>query len=94
MGSEQAARTMATVMREAMVRKGREVDEEYLDKLQGQIVDNFESQMDVFTTSAQVLDDAVIDPRETRAVLAFVLSVCRVAEQKKPQPMQFSVARP
>jgi geranyl-CoA carboxylase beta subunit len=94
MGSEQASRTMATVMREAMVRKGREVDEEYLDKLQGQIVDNFESQMDVFTTSAHVLDDAVIDPRETRAVLAFVLSVCRTAEQKKPHPMQFSVARP
>jgi len=41
-----------------------------------------------------VLDDGVIDPRETRAVLSFVLSVCRDAAAKHPQPMQFSVARP
>jgi geranyl-CoA carboxylase beta subunit len=41
-----------------------------------------------------LLDDGVIDPRDTRAVLAFVLAVCREAEHRQPQPLQFAVARP
>jgi geranyl-CoA carboxylase beta subunit len=93
MGSEQAARTMTTVTHESMKRKGR-VDTDRLADLERRIVENFERQMDVFTTSAHVLDDGVIDPRETRAVLSFVLSVSRDAAAKHPQPMQFSVSRP
>jgi len=41
-----------------------------------------------------VLDDAVIDPRDTRAMLSEVLSICREAEAREPQRVQFSVARP
>lgn len=58
------------------------------------IIDRFDSQMSVFTTSARLLDDGVIDPRDTRAVLSKVLSICRDAELREPQKMQFSVARP
>ena len=50
--------------------------------------------MSVFATSARVLDDGVIDPRDTRAVLSMVLSICRDADAREPQAMQFSVARP
>jgi geranyl-CoA carboxylase beta subunit len=94
MGGEQAAQTMAIVTEAAMKRKGAEVDRDQLDKLQRKIVDNFDSQMDVFTTSALLLDDGVIDPRDTRSVLSYVLSICREAEARKPHAMQFSVARP
>jgi geranyl-CoA carboxylase beta subunit len=94
MGGEQAAQTMAIVTEAAMKRKGAEVDHAQLDKLQRKIVDNFDSQMDVFTTSALLLDDGVIDPRDTRPVLSYVLSICREAEARKPHAMQFSVARP
>jgi geranyl-CoA carboxylase beta subunit len=94
MGGEQAAQTMAIVTEAAMKRKGAEVDHEQLDKLQRKIVDNFDSQMDVFTTSALLLDDGVIDPRDTRTVLSYVLSVCREAQVRQPHAMQFSVARP
>jgi geranyl-CoA carboxylase beta subunit len=58
------------------------------------IIERFDSQMSVFTTSAMLLDDGVIDPRDTRAVLAQVLAVCREAQAREPQKMQFSVARP
>ncbi len=77
-----------------MKRSGRDADGDQLADMERRITDNFERQMDVFTTSAHVLDDGVIDPRETRAVLSLVLSVCRDAELKDPQGMQFSVARP
>ncbi|SFV12401.1 acyl-CoA carboxylase subunit beta [Pseudoduganella namucuonensis] len=93
MGGEQAAQTMVIVTEAAMKRKG-EVDHGKLESLRRKIVDNFDRQMDVFTTSAHVLDDGVIDPRDTRSILSYVLSICREAQQREPHAMQFSVARP
>ena len=94
MGGEQAARTMAIVTEAAMKRNGGAVDQAKLDELQANIIDRFDRQMSVFVTSAQVLDDGVIDPRDSRAVLAKVLAICRQAQARQPQAMQFSVARP
>ncbi|WP_295541500.1 carboxyl transferase domain-containing protein [uncultured Pseudacidovorax sp.] len=94
MGGEQAARTMANVTEAAMRRKGLEPDAARLDEMQRRIVERFDSQTSVFATSARLLDDGVIDPRQTRAVLAEVLAICREAELRQPQAMQFGVARP
>ena len=94
MGGEQAAKTMAIVTEAAMMRKNGEVDQAKLDDLQQRIIDRFDRQMSVFVTSALLLDDGVIDPRDTRAMLGRLLSICRDAEARKPQKMQFSVARP
>ena len=94
MGGEQAAETMAIVTAAGMRRKGGAVDQAKLDEMKQRIIERFDRQMSVFVTSAQLLDDGVIDPRDTRAVLATVLAVCREAEARKPQPMQFAVARP
>ena len=94
MGGEQAAQTMVNVTEAAMKRKGAEVDRDKLAELERRIIDRFDSQMSVFTTSAHLLDDGVIDPRDTREVIAQVLSICRDAELRQPQTMQFSVARP
>jgi geranyl-CoA carboxylase beta subunit len=93
MGGEQAAQTMRIVTEAGMRRKG-EVDTAKLDALEQRIVERFDSQMSVFRTSALLLDDGVIDPRDTRAVLAQVLAICREAQARQPQAMQFSVARP
>ena len=94
MGGEQAAKTMAIVTEAAMQRKGGVVDQSVLDDLQQRIIDRFDRQMSVFVTSAHVLDDGVIDPRDTRAVLAKTLAICREADARQPHEMQFSVARP
>jgi len=94
MGGEQAARTMSIVAEAGMKRKGGEVDRAALDALEAQIVERFESQTSAFWTSARLLDDGVIDPRDTRAVLAEVFGICREAAAHEPQRMQFSVARP
>jgi geranyl-CoA carboxylase beta subunit len=83
MGAEQAARTMGNVMR-AQAGKGRSIDETQIEALEQRIVENFERQMDVFATSAHLLDDGVLDPRDTRGVLGLVLAVCREAERRTP----------
>ncbi len=93
MGAEQAAGTMVQVTAAAMKRRG-EVDEAKLDALRQQIVERFERQMSVFATSALLLDDGVIDPRDTRAVLAQTLAICREGDARAPQRTMFGVARP
>jgi geranyl-CoA carboxylase beta subunit len=94
MGAEQAATTMALVAEAGMRRKQQPVDAGRIEALKKAIVDTFERQTSVFAPSALLLDDGVIDPRDTRAVLACVLEVCRDAAARSPRPMQFGVARP
>ena len=93
MGGEQAARTMQIVAEAGMARKGITPDPVQMQAQFDQIVNVFESQADAFHTSGLVLDDGVIDPRDTRAVLAFCLDTCAEAAAREPRPMQFGVAR-
>ena len=62
MGGEQAAETMAIVTEAAAVRRGKPIEQEKLEAMKAQIIGVFDGQMDVFSTSARVLDDGVIDP--------------------------------
>src|SRR5262245_20112927 len=94
MGGEQAAQTMAIVTESAAARRGRPIEKAKLNALKTQIIDVFAGQMDIFATSARVLDDGVIDPRDTRKILSETLAMCREADARRPQRMQFSVARP
>lgn len=94
MGGEQAAETMAIVTEAAAARKGTPIERDKLDAMKAKITAVFDSQMDVFATSARMLDDGVIDPRDTRAILAEVMAICREGDARTPQRMQFSVARP
>jgi geranyl-CoA carboxylase beta subunit len=93
MGGEQAARTMQIVAEAGLARKGITPDPVQSKAQYDKIVAMFEAQADSFYTSGLLLDDGVIDPRDTRAVLAFCLDTCAEAEQKDLRPMQFGVAR-
>ena len=93
MGGEQAARTMQIVAEAGLARKGITPDP---DKMQAQfdkIVALFEAQADAFYTSGLVLDDGVIDPRNTRSVLNFCLDTCTEAAARQPRATSFGVAR-
>ncbi len=93
MGGEQAARTMQIVTEAAMARKGMVVDAAQSQTQFDKIVAMFEAQADACYTSGLLLDDGVIDPRDTRAVLAQCLSMCADAAARQLRPMQFGVAR-
>jgi geranyl-CoA carboxylase beta subunit len=94
MGGEQAARTMRIVTEAAAQRKGEPVNEQALAALESSIIETFEHQAGVLYTSARLLDDGVIDPRDTRRVLAFVFDLCARADSRTLRPVQFGVARP
>ena len=94
MGAEQAAGTMVAVSEASAKRKGFDPHGPLLDGMKQSIIDTFESQTSAFYTSGLLLDDGVIDPRDTRAVLALTLSVCMSARRRAVNPIQFGVARP
>lgn len=93
MGAEQAARTMQIVGDAALARKGLPSDPEKSKAQYDRIVQMFEAQADVFYTSGLLLDDGVIDPRDTRDVLRECLDICAEADSRTLRPMQFGVAR-
>ncbi|HET8744402.1 MAG TPA: carboxyl transferase domain-containing protein [Ramlibacter sp.] len=93
MGGEQAARTMQIVTEAAAARKGTAADPAQLQAQSERIVQMFEAQADAFHTSGLLLDDGVIDPRDTRAVLAFCLDTIAEAAARPLRPVQFGVAR-
>jgi geranyl-CoA carboxylase beta subunit len=94
MGAEQAALTMAIVMEGGMKRKGQDVDHHQIDAMKAKIVENFEKQQSALVTSSLMLDDGIIDPRDTRNVLGYALSICKDGDARTVRPVQFGVARP
>jgi 3-methylcrotonyl-CoA carboxylase beta subunit len=74
MGGEQAASVLATVRRDGIEAKGGawSADEEAAFKKP--ILDQFEHQAHPYYASARLWDDGVIDPADTRRVLALAIS--------------------
>ena len=93
MGGEQAAMTMRLVMEAKMKRAGGETDAAQLAEMEKKIIATFDGQSSALCTSGRLLDDGIIDPRDTRKVLAYVLSICREAGARTLRPVQFAVAR-
>jgi geranyl-CoA carboxylase beta subunit len=93
MGGEQAATTMAIVAEESAKRRGKQLDVEAVEQERQAIIETFERQMGAIHTSSLMLDDGVIDPRDTRRVLAIALSTCREGDSRQVRPVQYGVAR-
>ncbi|MBT7759616.1 MAG: acyl-CoA carboxylase subunit beta, partial [Rhodospirillaceae bacterium] len=93
MGGEQAASTMDQVARVSAERRGQEVDEAALQAQKQSLIDHFDKQSDAFYTSGRMLDQGMIDPRDTRRVLGFALETCWEARNRQTNPNSFGVAR-
>ena len=94
MGAEQAATTMAIVMEESARARGGEPDRAQIEAMRARVTETFERQTSAFYTSGRMLDDGVIDPRETRRLLGYVLALFRRADRVATRPVTFGVARP
>ncbi|QNP49372.1 acyl-CoA carboxylase subunit beta [Diaphorobacter aerolatus] len=93
MGGEQAAMTMRLVAEASARRSGKPLDEAQAQEESAAIVRTFESQSGAIHTSSMLLDDGVIDPRETRSWLGMALATAAQARQRQLAPVQFGVAR-
>lgn len=93
MGGEQAAITMDQVARASAERKGIAIDEEKLAIQRERLIAHFDKQSTAFYTSGRMLDQGVIDPRDSRRVLGFCLQTCKEARARVVRPNSFGVAR-
>jgi 3-methylcrotonyl-CoA carboxylase beta subunit len=74
MGGEQAASVLATVKRDSIELKGNQWSTEQEDDFKTPIRDQYERQGHPFYASSRLWDDGVIDPLDTRRVLALAIS--------------------
>ena len=93
MGGKQAARTMRIVREESAKSAGQEVDPKEMDFMEQQVIATYDAEGKALFATARLWDDGLIDPRDSRAVLAFCLATCREAGQSRPTPNTFGIAR-
>jgi geranyl-CoA carboxylase beta subunit len=94
MGAQAAAQTMRHVAEKKSQRLNQDFKPNDLDQASQKLKAHFESQESAWVTSGRGLDDGVIDPRATRAVLGFLLETIEDSHHKKLTPITFGVARP
>jgi geranyl-CoA carboxylase beta subunit len=93
MGGEQAAKTMSMVARGKAAAMGQEPDEDALTKQEAYLANIFDSQSDAFYTSGHLMDDGMIDPRDARKTLGFLLETVWETRHRIVRPNSFGIAR-
>ena len=85
MGGEQAASVLATVRRDGMEARGQTWSPEEEEEFKTPIRDQYETQGHPTFASARLWDDGIIDPADTRRVLALGLSAALNAPIEPPR---------
>lgn len=93
MGGEQAGGVMAIVTEQKMAKRGQEAPPEFLAQMKEKIKQQFDAEGHAHAATARLFDDGIIDPRDTRKLLGFLLSVVNEAEQRPVYPSSYGVAR-
>jgi geranyl-CoA carboxylase beta subunit len=96
MGGAQAAKVIEIVTNQKWARQGVQPDAGKRQALEGQmqmIEMGLEMISESMFTSARIMDDGIIDPRDTRRVLSYLLDVCLEARQRRVQPSSYGVQR-
>lgn len=93
MGGQQAGTVLRIVAEAKQRANGIEPDEKVLDMLQQSTAQKLDAQSTALYGTARLWDDGIIDPRDTRKVLAYVLDICRQADKRQLNANTFGVAR-
>jgi acetyl-CoA carboxylase carboxyltransferase component len=74
MGGEQAANVLLTVRLDQLRQRGATLSPEEQDTFRAPIVERYEQEGSPYFSTARLWDDGVIDPVDTRTVLALGIS--------------------
>ena len=85
---------MLRIVTEDKQRKmGMEPDPKVLDTIELATAQKLDAGSTSLFGTARLWDDGIIDPRDTRRVLGYCLSICKEAQARTLQPNSFGVAR-
>jgi acetyl-CoA carboxylase carboxyltransferase component len=90
MGGPQAANVLLTVQEDNLKRDGEQMTDEERDEFRRPILEKYEEEGNPYHSTARLWDDGVIDPVDTRTVLALGLSA---AANAPPEETEFGVFR-
>ncbi|WP_319799131.1 acyl-CoA carboxylase subunit beta [Nitrobacter sp.] len=93
MGGEQAAKVMAIIAEGAARSKGREPDRAMIDRLSATLIEQYDQESRALFGTARLWDDGLIDPRDTRAVVALCLATAAEGDARILHGNSFGVAR-
>jgi 3-methylcrotonyl-CoA carboxylase beta subunit len=80
MGGEQAANVLARVRRDALEAEGKSWSVEAEEEFKAPIRNQYEEQGNPYYATARLWDDGIVDPLETRRVLALGLAAAQNAD--------------
>ncbi|MFK8139493.1 MAG: carboxyl transferase domain-containing protein, partial [Bdellovibrionales bacterium] len=83
MGGEQAANVLCTVKMDQLARSEKVMSESEQIEFKKPILDKYESESSAYYSSARIWDDGIIDPKDTRQVLAMGIEASLNKEWKK-----------
>jgi geranyl-CoA carboxylase beta subunit len=93
MGGAQAGKVLRIVAEQKQRSMGMQPDDKVLDMLEQTTAINLEKQSTALYGTAHLWDDGIIDPRQTRTILAFVLDTHKEANHRTLQNNTFGIAR-
>ncbi len=93
MGGAQAGKVLRIVTEAKQAKDGLIADPKTLDRLEQATAQTLDSQSTALYGSANLWDDGLIDPRDTRILLGYLLDICHEAQVRQLQPNSFGVAR-
>jgi len=93
MGGEQAAKVMEIITVAKLKRMGMTPDAEAIATMGGSLKKRLDGESKALYATARLWDDGIIDPRDSRKVLAFALATIRDGERRTLHPNTFGVAR-
>ena len=74
MGGEQAANVLVTVKESQLALKGEKLTEEAREKIMMPILEKYDRESSAYYSTGRLWDDGIIDPADTRIVLALCIS--------------------
>ncbi|MBU3058405.1 geranyl-CoA carboxylase subunit beta [Pseudomonas indica] len=93
MGGAQAGKVLRIVTEEKHAKEGKVPDPKMLDMLETATAQKLDSQSGALYGTASLWDDGLIDPRDTRRLLGYLLDICAEAEVRPLKANSFGVAR-
>lgn len=83
MGGEQAANVLVQIKEEQLLKANKDFPEEEIAKLKSEILAKYEKEGSAYFSTSRLWDDGIIDPADTRKIIAMGLAVSRNRKIKK-----------
>ncbi|MDB5980068.1 MAG: acetyl-CoA carboxylase carboxyltransferase subunit, partial [Pseudomonas sp.] len=93
MGGAQAGKVLRIVTEAKQTKAGLTPDPKMLDMLEQVTSQKLDGQSGALYGTASLWDDGLIDPRDTRTLLGYLLDICQEAAVRPLQANSFGVAR-